>query len=151
MQVTRRTAWAGRRVTAFTLVEVLIVVVILGILAAIVIPQFSDASSEAKVSALAKNLQTIRAQLELYKLQHNGSYPTDATTLKDQMTKKTTVAGSTTGGTLGPYLMSIPKNPYTNTDTISADDTATSGWYYLVSSGVATFKSNDGDSTNEAL
>ena len=60
----------------FTLVEILIVVVILGILAAIVIPQFTNASESAKGSSLVSQLQTIRGQLELYQTQHNGSYPT---------------------------------------------------------------------------
>lgn len=45
----------------FTLVEILIVVVILGILAAIVIPQFTNASEEAKQNSLRSNLQSIRA------------------------------------------------------------------------------------------
>ncbi len=136
---------------AFTLVEVLIVVVILGILGAIVIPQFSDASGDAKRSALVANLATIRAQLELYKLQHNGSYPTDSTTFASQMTQKTTAAGSTTNGTLGPYLQSMPNNPYTGTNTIGASDGTATAWLYTVSSGVATFRANDGDATNESL
>jgi len=59
----------------FTLVEILIVVIILGILAAIVIPQFTEASSEARVSNLMTNLQTIRSQLLLYKTQHKEAYP----------------------------------------------------------------------------
>ncbi|MHC4765507.1 MAG: type IV pilin protein, partial [Planctomycetota bacterium] len=50
----------------FTLIEILIVVVILGILAAIVIPQFTDASQEAAASNLRSQLQTIRSQIELY-------------------------------------------------------------------------------------
>jgi len=140
-----------RRKSAFTLVEILIVVVILAILGAIVIPQFSDASSDAKASALVTNLRTIRAQLELYKLQHNGSYPTDATTFSDQMTLKTTAAGSTTSGTLGPYLLTVPTNPYTSTITINAVDGTATAWYYLVTSGVVEFKANDGDATNESL
>ncbi|MEE9370683.1 MAG: prepilin-type N-terminal cleavage/methylation domain-containing protein, partial [Sedimentisphaerales bacterium] len=57
--------------SGFTLVEILIVVVILGILAAIVIPQFTDASTQAKESALASDIQMMRSQLELYKIQHN--------------------------------------------------------------------------------
>jgi general secretion pathway protein G len=140
-----------KRRSAFTLVEILIVVIILAILGAIVIPQFSDASGDAKASALMANLRTIRAQLELYKLQHNGNYPTDATTFANQMTLKTTAAGSTTGGTLGPYLLSVPNNPYTGTNTINAADGTASAWYYLVTSGVAEFKANDGDVTNESL
>ena len=63
----------------FTLVEILIVVVILGILAAIVIPQFTEASTEAKVSRLASDLQTMRSQIELYKVQHSDTPPLLAT------------------------------------------------------------------------
>lgn len=59
----------------FTLVEILIVVVILGILAAIVIPQFSSASQAAQASSTVTQLQSLRSQLELYQLQHNGDYP----------------------------------------------------------------------------
>lgn len=59
---------------AFTLIEILIVVVILGILAAIVIPQFSEASDDAAESSVKSTLQTVRAQLELFKFK-NGAYP----------------------------------------------------------------------------
>jgi len=59
----------------FTLVEILIVVVILGILAAIVIPQFTEASTEARGSRLVSDLQTVRSQIELYKIQHFGVAP----------------------------------------------------------------------------
>ena len=61
--------------SGFTLVEILIVVVILGILAAIVIPQFTEASTEAKESRLVSDLQTMRSQIELYKIQHNDELP----------------------------------------------------------------------------
>ena len=60
----------------FTLVEILIVVVILGILAAIVIPQFTEASTEAKTSSLVSDLQTVRAQIQMYKIQHLDQLPT---------------------------------------------------------------------------
>lgn len=60
----------------FTLVEILIVVVILGILAAIVVPQFTSASTEAVKGALQSQLQTVSSQLELYRVRHTGAYPT---------------------------------------------------------------------------
>lgn len=60
---------------AFTLVEILIVVVILGILAAIVVPQFTNASTEAQAGNVATQLQTIRSQIELYRVRNNGAYP----------------------------------------------------------------------------
>src|SRR6188768_4534591 len=63
------------RKSGFTLVEILIVVIILGILAAIVIPQFTNASQDARKNSLTSQLQTIRSQVELYKLQHLDQLP----------------------------------------------------------------------------
>ena len=58
----------------FTLVELLIVVIILAILAAIVIPQFSSATTDTKEAALDSNLGGLRNAIELYKAQHT-TYP----------------------------------------------------------------------------
>lgn len=60
--------------TAFTLIEILIVVILLGILAAIVIPMFTDSSEEAKISAEATDLQTLQGQVQLYRAKE-GDYP----------------------------------------------------------------------------
>lgn len=116
---------------AFTLVELLIVVIILGILAAIVIPQFSDASGDAKLSAMTRDLAVIRRQIALYRLHHNGSWPL-LTSFEAQMTTKTNPDGSTSGSpALGPYLDEIPANPFTDNDNSVTDGTiGTSGWYY---------------------
>ena len=139
----------------FTLVEILIVVIILGILAAIVIPQFTEASNDARKSALVSDLQTVRSQLELYKVQHNDSYP-DANTsaaFLEQLTKRTNSAG--TVGTdasdypLGPYLQSFPKNPFVSGDaaddisfgTGNPDGDGSTGWFFNTSTGK--FSPND--------
>lgn len=66
--------------TGFTLVELLIVVIILAILAAIVVPQFSAATDDAKLSALDTNLANVRAAIDLYYQQH-GEYPGDLTSI----------------------------------------------------------------------
>ena len=63
----------------FTLIEVLIVVVIIGILAAMVIPRFADARRDASVSSVRNQLQTLRAQLEVYRIQNRGESPPAAT------------------------------------------------------------------------
>ena len=109
----------------FTLVEILIVVVILGILAAIVIPQFTSASESARASSLASQLQTVRSQLELYQVQHNGNNPT-LTTNWDQFTGQTNQAGSTSGTGFGPYMQQAPRNPFTGGTTVAT--TATADW-----------------------
>ena len=62
----------------FTLIEILIVVVIIGILATMVVPKFADARREASVSSVRNQLQTLRAQVELYRAGHGGVVPTSA-------------------------------------------------------------------------
>src|SRR5262249_42299283 len=99
----------------FTLVEILIVVIILGILAAIVIPQFTSASQDARKNSLTSQLQTIRSQIELYKLQHLDKLPpvlqagTGWTDLTNQ-SKADMSTGATTAFPFGPYLQTAPTN-----------------------------------------
>jgi general secretion pathway protein G len=116
----------------FTLVEILIVVIILGILAAIVIPQFSNASTDAKKNSLTSQLQTMRSQMELYKLQHNDQLPSKLKPANlhgtdpadwDQLTGQTDVSGTTAAATalqkFGPYLQQIPANPLNGSTAIA--------------------------------
>jgi len=128
------------RRAAFTLVEILIVVIILGILAAIVVPQFTAASDDAKESALASDLQTVRSQLQLYKLQHKNVYPSDITLL----TQATDEDGAA-GGNFGPYLTKFPTNPFTDTSDVNttAKGSGAQAWYYTSSAGE--FAPNDPD------
>ncbi len=130
---------------AFTLVEILIVVIILGILAAIVIPQFTEASNDARASALASDLQSVRAQIELYKMQHLGSLP--GATIITQLTTPTSNLGATvavgTAGALGPYLQKFPTNPFTSTNTVQIVTTlagapagdGSTGWFFNTVTG----------------
>ena len=61
--------------SAFTLVEILIVVVIMAILAATIIPQFTDSATDAKKGTAVFNLSTLRGQIETYKSNHEGLKP----------------------------------------------------------------------------
>ena len=132
----------------FTLVEILIVVVILGILAAIVVPQFTQASTEAKTNSLCSNLQSIRSQIELYKVQHNDTAPALAP-FEAPMTETTTIAGVASGSKVrnpaageiyGPYLERVPENPFNNFATLAAAadppvPTDATGWLYNAATG----------------
>ena len=146
-----------RKHKGFTLVEILIVVVILGILAAIVIPQFSDASTQSKLSSSQSSLQSLRSQISLYKIQHNDYPPCHGTfseaTFVAQMEGKTNAAGntSTTDGPViyGPYVQKIPMNPWNNSRTIAATDGADVGWVYEADTGAIYLGSADVPTTGD--
>jgi general secretion pathway protein G len=119
-QFHRRWTMTRNRKSGFTLVEILIVVIILGILAAIVIPQFTNASQDARKNSLTSQLQTMRSQIELFKLQHLDTNPNGlntagsiaAATAWAEMLIKTNADQTTTGTpNFGPYLQGPPSNP----------------------------------------
>jgi general secretion pathway protein G len=132
--------------SAFTLVEILIVVVIMAILAATIIPQFTDSTTDAKANTAKFNLSTLRGQIEVYKTNHGGLKP-GATLI--ELTQSTNAAG--TSGTAGPsypygpYLREIPANPITgsqvvkaimNNPAVASDVTSGGGgWLYHAASG----------------
>jgi general secretion pathway protein G len=127
------------------LVEILIVVVILGILAAIVIPQFTQASTEAKTNSLASDLQSFRSQIELYKCQHTDTLPT-LPNFTNSMVYTTDINGNLSSPlskvragvfNFGPYMERIPVNPFTNQATVVAygSGATTDGWEYNATTG----------------
>lgn len=152
-----------QRNKGFTLVEILIVVVILGILAAIVIPQFSQASTEARESSLMSNLQSIRSQIELYKIQHNDALPSMAVAAAggdNDLTVCTlidgTVVAAGTADSYGPYIQKIPTNQFNDLNTIREEAGAstaganTAGWVFNTDTG--SFHADDNvDATHAGL
>jgi len=125
-----------RRMTnrGFTLVEILIVVIILGILAAIVIPQFANASSDARTTNLKTTLVNVRNQIEVFKCQHNETAPALTgmwTLLTGQSDTTEANSNAPTGSHWGPYLQAAPMNPLNNmTGVTSAANDPAAGWYY---------------------
>ena len=118
---------------AFTLVEILIVVVLLGVLAAIVIPVMASSGNAAKGSALATDLGLLRRFMLVYKSQHlevppgypdgdktvaptNDAFENQA--LLSSNASGETAAIGTAGYKYGPYLSKVPANPFNELDTI---------------------------------
>lgn len=133
----------------FTLIEVLIVVVIMAVLAATIIPQFSSSTRDAKDSSLKFNMHTLRSQIELYKVNHLGSYPTVTANDLPQLYKSTDASGTVGTGTafpFGPYLdNALPANPYDGKNRVvsasigtakpAATADANGGWQYDPATG----------------
>jgi general secretion pathway protein G len=127
--------------TGFTLVEILIVVIILGILAAIVIPSFSNAGQQSRANALLGQLKTLRSQLQYYKIQHNDNFPDLVTNQWTQLQQTTDVGGTldtTATGIYGPYVNKAPTNPLNGNTTIASAAGTGVGWIYVFSSGSLT-------------
>ena len=130
---------AGKK--GFTFVEIIIVVVILAVLAALVVPQLGRASAEPDLAPLAATLQTVRTQLQRYKLQHNDTFPSLAQWEK-QMLRKTKPNGRCSArGSCGPYLLQVPVNPLDGSRNISPLQDGSGGWTYDQTTGQ--FSSND--------
>ncbi|WP_306392952.1 type II secretion system protein [Telluria beijingensis] len=154
----KRAAAAG-----FTLIELLIVVIILAIISAIAIPQFSAATSDAQQSAADANLAAVRNAIELYRAQHAGNvYPglkassggADCTgvkgtgelnteqAFKDQLTYASNKDGQTCSIAddnfrYGPYLrQGIPVDPFGNSADVAIQTTGAN----LVADAAATAK-----------
>ena len=131
-----------RRRTGFTLVEILIVVIILGILGTIIIGLFQNSSADASRNTLKSTLRSVRSALQVYVAQH-GAYPDDST-FEAQMTQYTDAAGGTSATktathVFGPYLLSLPTLPVgTNKGRTSVTTTTYAdgfGWGYDETTG----------------
>jgi prepilin-type N-terminal cleavage/methylation domain-containing protein len=95
---------------AFTLAEVLIAVAILGILAAIVLPEFQGHVQQVKEAAAKDNLRVLRNTIELYATQNNDIPPGYASGDPDNHASEVAFINQLT--VFNEYLREIPKNPF---------------------------------------
>lgn len=128
----------------------MIVIVIIAVLAAAIIPQFSDSTQEARLSTARFNLQTLRGQLEVYRAQHAGEYPDTLSKLSVETNIDHTTSGTPT---LGPYCFEIPSDGVTDSaavatstaDPIGTITGTTGGWIYNATTGELRINHEDFD------
>ncbi len=106
----KHTGMRKRRASAFTLIELLLVLVILGTLAALVVPKFTKRSEQAKIVAARTDLANIEVALDAFEVDC-GRNPTTEEGLKALLEQPSSAIGWQ-----GPYLKrGVPKDPWGNT------------------------------------
>lgn len=101
-----------RRARGFTLIEIMVVVVIMGILASLVVPKLIARTGESKVAAAKVDIATVMQALKLYRLD-NQRYPTTEQGLR-ALVEKPTTGPAANGWKAGGYLEKMPKDPWGN-------------------------------------
>jgi general secretion pathway protein G len=134
------------RRAAFTLVEVMMVIVALAIIAGVVVPQVTTIIDDAKNSAMLRDLRELTGAIERYRMDHNGAPPDliQSQTLI-QLVSTTDVDGNVGSGAehiYGPYLEKVPANQLNNVRRVFRVNTAPPsslssrvGWVYHPDSG----------------
>ena len=134
-----------RNKKGFTLIEILIVIIVLGILAMIIVPQITVSTDDAKISTVQSDLSAIRSAIEIYYAQHGNKYPgqtegtngspnTDAAVAATEMVRQLTQYTNSSGKVsvskdttfkYGPYIKggALPTNPFNEVATVVCDAT----------------------------
>lgn len=124
-KLNRRTPATG----GFTLIELLLVLVILGILAAIVVPKFSGRTEQAKLTAAKTQISSFSTALDAFEVD-NGYFPKGRNGLMDLIQQPRDAQGWK-----GPYLKDVPKDPWNNDYLYESPGKVNSSSYDLISMG----------------
>ena len=116
----------------FTLVEIILVIIIIGILAAIIIPKFAGQRDNAKIAATKANLASLRSAVRLWQTDHDGTPPG---ALSDLVTK---------------YIRAIPEEAITPSSTVKGARDGSGGWVYDAAEGDVSVNLNDDDVNGQA-
>ncbi|MGB2984556.1 MAG: prepilin-type N-terminal cleavage/methylation domain-containing protein [Phycisphaerae bacterium] len=155
----------GRR-AGFSLVELVVVVTIIGIVAAIAVPRMSTATTRASANALQATLANVRKAIDCYYAEHGqypGHNPGTGVPNGEKFVQQLTMYTSSNGGpgatygdpySYGPYLRKpFPKNPTNNLDTVHVKATPADadpaegsvGWVAVLSHGYFGISATDED------
>jgi general secretion pathway protein G len=99
-----------RQLRGFTLIEIMVVVVIMGILAALVVPKLMGRTDDARIAAARQDIATVMQSLKLYRLD-NHRYPTTEQGLQALVVKPTS-GPAADGWKVGGYVDRLPKDPW---------------------------------------
>jgi prepilin-type N-terminal cleavage/methylation domain-containing protein len=134
----------------FSLIELVIVIVIIGIIAAIALPRMGNRAESAKVVRLLEDLNRYQEAIERYKIEHGGRSPAHDSTGALDASSANFIARLTTptdddgalraGGIFGPYLRAAPSNSVSKLSTVriggAAAGAGTHGWRYGPNTGL---------------
>jgi general secretion pathway protein G len=132
----------------FTLIELMVVIIILGILAAAVVPRFTGQTQKAKVAAAEADIRSnFSTALDLFEVD-NGFFPSTGQGLKALVEKPS--GTPTPANWNGPYIKSagVPKDPWGNEYTYESPGSHNAQWYDLQSSGPDGKKDTEDDINN---
>lgn len=135
----------GRR-SAFTLIEILMVVAALAIIAGVVVPQVTTVMDDARNAAVLKDLREFTFAIERYRMDHNGTTPDEIQNeTLIQLLQKSDADGNLGSGAqypYGPYLTTVPTNALNGIKRVFRVNTAPPanlsnrvGWVYHPASG----------------
>ena len=133
---------------AFSIIELVIVLVIIGVIAAIAVPRLTRGATNASATALAADLAALRNAVELYRAEHEGSFPTVANFV-NQLTQFSDTPGTGFGAVAdvgngivyGPYLKAIPPLPVGSNKGatgVAHNANPATAWYYTETTGEIT-------------
>jgi type II secretory pathway pseudopilin PulG len=145
----RRQNGAPSRRRGVTLAEFVVAAVGLGLVGAVVVPQFTNAGVVTAEDSLKQQLRTVRAAVELYRAQHKDALPNLGTGWT-ALTSRSDEDGGANGTTLfGPYLPKPPVNPLTGGSTVTASPQPGADWWWDASTGTLTALNRNGMSVDD--
>lgn len=120
-------------------IEFAVIAVVLGLVSITVVPKIGEARTETKISSLIDGLEMMRAQLDLYRVRHQGLLP------PTDLLEKFGAAITTKTACYEPYIKKIPVNPFNDDATVRFDGMAaglgTAGWRFDTKTGA--FQADD--------